>query len=224
MKLIDFFADWRGNGIFAHMGSWVPWYYDSSVEPHSLDWQYFGNRSGWRNPSPLLMKILPPYQVLDAAQIDAIVTILKSMYQQKWTRLWSAMNLSYNLTNDIDVTERHTGSRDDSMTETAKGNTKTHTDSNTSNRIVPFGVASGTYTEISNTDTDVDTESTEAYNNGERNVDTTKTEDLTVRKFGKMPNVTMSKRVEEEINLRRNTFFDIIMSDIDDVLTIPFWG
>ena len=124
MKLIDFFADWRGNGIFSHMGSWVPWYGNSSVVPAALDWQYFGNRSGWRNPSPLLMKILPPYQVLSVEQIDSIENILKSMYEQKWKRLWNAMNLSYNLNNDIDLTETHTGKSTGNSTENTEANTK----------------------------------------------------------------------------------------------------
>lgn len=224
MKLIDFFADWRGNGIFAHMGSWVPWHNNSSVVPAALDWQYFGNRSGWRNPSPLLMKILPPFQVLSVEQIDSIENILKSMYEQKWKRLWSAMNLSYNLNNDIDLTETHIGTSTGNSTETAKANTKSTNDTTVSNRIVPFGVTAGTYTEIQNTDSDSTTESTEAYNNGERSITKSDNDSYTKRRFGKNGGVTMSKRVEEEIALRRQTYFDIIMSDIDDVLTIPYWG
>lgn len=224
MKLIDFFADWRGNGIFSHMGSWVPWYGNSSVVPAALDWQYFGNRSGWRNPSPLLMKILPPFQVLSVEQIDSIENILRSMYEQKWTRLWSAMNLSYNLNNDIDLTETHTGKSTGNSTENTEANTKSHTDNKTSNRVVPFGSSNGTYSEVGSTDTDIDTESLIANNHGKRTISKSDNDSYTKRRVGKNGGVTMSKRVEEEIALRRQTYFDIIMSDIDDVLTIPYWG
>lgn len=224
MKLIDFFADWRGNGIFAHMGSWVPWANDPNVSPAALDWQYFGNRSGWRNPSPLLMKILPPYQVLSVEQIDSIEQIIKSMFAQKWVRLWSAMNLNYDLNTDINIAESGSGTKSGNKTENTSANTKSTTDSTVSNRIVPFGVAAGTYTEIQNTDTDSTTEGTDVYNNGERTINESGSDSYTKRRVGKNGGVTMSKRVEEEIELRKQTFFDIIMSDIDDVLTIPYWG
>ena len=224
MKLIDFFADWRGNGIFAHMGSWVPWANDPNVSPAALDWQYFGNRSGWRNPSPILMKILPPYQVLSVEQIESIEQIIKSMFAQKWNRLWSAMNLNYNLNTDVDITENGSGSKTGNSTENTSANTKTTTDTTVSNRIVPFGEAAGTYSELSNVDTDSTAESVETYNHGQRTTNKNDADTYNKRRYGKNGGVTMSKRVEEEIALRRTTFFDIIMSDIDDVLTIPYWG
>ena len=89
---------------------------------------------------------------------------------------------------------------------------------------MPFGATNGTYTEVGSTDTDIDTESLIANNHGKRTISKSDNDSYTKRRVGKNGGVTMSKRVEEEIALRRQTYFDIIMSDIDDVLTIPYWG
>lgn len=228
MKLIDFFADWRANGLFANLGTWTPWDSDANIDKNALDQQYFGNVAGWRAPSPLLMKILPPYRVLDNTQIAELDKLLQALYAQKWAKLYAAFNLNYTIGNDVDYTDTLTASgRTDGGT-TTDGNvdSKTVTTGSTTGAVVPLGTAAGTYKEINKSSNDTTTEQDALYNK------THKTEtngsmysDNKTRTIkGKKGSLSYAKAVEEEIELRRRTFFDIIFTDVNDVLTIPYWG
>lgn len=228
MRLIDYFADWRSSGLFANLGSWTPWDQNANVNKSSLDWQYFGNRSGWRSPSPLLIKILPPYRVLTVEQIQDIDKLLQSLYADKWTKLWNAFHLTYTIGNDVDYTETKTGSgrTDGGFTEDGNANTNIDGSNTTTNRIAPFGSSANSFVDVSQQEMDTNTTSDKLYNtthkartDGKMYSDT-----YTLTKKGKTGSMTYSKAVEEEIGLRMRSFFDIIMSDIDDVLTIPYWG
>lgn len=228
LRLIDFFADWRANGLFANLGNWTPWDSDAHVTKSALDWQYFGNRSGWRSPSPLLVKFLPPYRVLDNTQIAELDTILESLYSEKWNKLWNAFHLSYTIGNDVDYTDTldSSGRKDGGYTETGSVNSKTETKGSTTGSVVPLGSSANTYTEINKSDVDTTTEQNKLYNTTDKTHTTGEmySDKKTRTVKGKRGGISYSQAVKDEIDLRLRTFFDIIFTDVDDVLTIPYWG
>ena len=228
LRLIDFFADWRGNGLFKNLGNWTPWDSNGNVTKSALDWQYFGNRSGWRAPSPLLVKILPPYRVLDNTQIAEIDKVLQSLYADKWTKLYNAFNLNYTIGNDVDYTDTldSSGRKDGGYTENGSVNSETITSGSTTGSVVPLGTAAGTYDEINKSDTGTTTTQDKLKNTTDKTHTTGEmySDKKTRTVKGKRGAISYSKAVDEEIALRLKSFFDIIFTDVDDVLTIPYWG
>lgn len=201
--LIDYFPDWIGNGIFQNLGSWVPWANDADVDPASLDLDYFGLRSGYRTPSPLVQKMAPAYpKQLDAVQIGRLVALIKSKFGYNWQKLWDAMQTPYNPLENYDMNESGDSGlrRDSKITTTGEDG------------IAALGTTS--YTNIAKS---VATTEGEAVYNNEIGAHT-------LRRHGNIGVTTSQQMMQSEIELRRTHYFDIIMSDVDSILTIPFWG
>lgn len=201
--LIDYFPDWIGNGIFQNLGSWVPWANDADVDPASLDLDYFGLRSGYRTPSPLVQKMAPAYpKQLDAVQIGRLVALIRSKFGYNWQKLWDAMQTQYSPLENYDMNESGDSGlrRDSKITTTGEDG------------IAALGTTS--YTNIAKS---VATTEGEAVYNNEIGAHT-------LHRHGNIGVTTSQQMLQSEIELRRTHYFDIIMSDVDSILTIPFWG
>lgn len=222
-RLIDYFPNWTTAGVFARLSDWTPWADNADVNPHALDMLYLGNRSGWRAPSPYLLKILPPYHVISDEQFAAIDEMLKVLYAEKWGRIYAAMSLEYNVGDNVNLTE-HTisdGTRDTDEDGTAATDIKN--DSTNSNYVVPFGAANGTYAETTKQAVDGETSSSAATNKTTRNANEAHEDEVTKTTTGKTAGTSYAEEVQREIDLRRNTFFEIVFSDVDEILTSPYW-
>lgn len=201
--LIDYFPDWIGNGIFQNLGNWVPWANDADVDPASLDLDYFGLRSGYRTPSPLVQKMAPAYpKQLDAVQIGRLVALIKSKFGYNWQKLWTAMQTQYSPLENYDMNE----SGDSGL------NRVTNIKTTTKDGVAPLG--SSTFTDIGRSES---TTEGQALQNNEIGAHT-------LHRHGNIGVTTSQQMLQSEIDLRRQHYFDIIMSDVDSILTIPFWG
>lgn len=228
LRLIDYFVSWRGNGIFKNLGNWTPWANDPNVSVAALDWEYFGNRSGYKCPSPLLVKVLPPYRVLSVEQITEIADVIRTLFEQKWTKLYAAFNLSYKIGDNVDLTETGNSERNIDGNTTDDGNVNTNIESTGTNvnSIVPFGSSANSYVELNKQDADATTSGSSTANETHRETEnsTVQTDEYTKTVTGKNGGVDYTKAVDSEIALRQKAYFDIIMGDVDSVLTIPYWG
>ena len=228
LRLIDYFVSWRGNGIFKNLGNWTPWANDPSISVSALDWEYFGNRSGYKCPSPLLVKILPPYRVLSVEQIEEIAEVIRTLFQEKWTKLYNAFNLNYKIGDNVDVTETDNNVQHKAGTseENGKANSKINSTGTNTNSVAPIGAAADTFVDLSKQSAVAETSGTDTNNKTYRKNENNdwQTDNRTKTIKGKTGGVDYTKAVESEISLRQKAYFDIIMADVDSVLTIPYWG
>lgn len=212
--LIDYFPDWISNGIFQNLGSWTPWANDTDITAEALDIEYFGLRSGYRYPSPLLQKMCPVYpKQLDSVQIGRLVAVIKSKFSYDWQKLWAATRTAYSPLENYDMQEYgDTGLQRDATLSRETDMTNTGTDS-----IAAFG--SGTYTGIAQSVGNT-------VGSTLKNVDTTDYDEIgahTLNRHGNIGVTTSQQMLESEYELRKRHFFDTVYSDLDSILTLPYW-
>lgn len=96
MKLNDVFIDWADEGaIFAQLNRVFPW------STASNDFEYFGNRSGQKEISPLVENILVKYKTsainYGSDAMKKLTDIVNSRYHSKWVKLGTAFAAEYDL-------------------------------------------------------------------------------------------------------------------------------
>ena len=144
-KLCDVFPGWlTGTGIFAALQSFnVPWK-DENIAT-SLDLEYFGNVSGDKFISPLIVKLMTGDE-LTTTERNILATSILAICGANWGKLWATLEFEYNPIENYSMTETMT----DDETVTAYGKTHTRTDNLTHGKT-------GTETETPNlTDTRTD--------------------------------------------------------------------
>lgn len=240
MRMIDCFPSWlTGHGLFHKINDWAPWRNDESITAQSLDIEYFGNRSGYRETSPLLDKLcgFPNEIPLSETNVNRINDVVKSMFSLSWTKLWNAMNAEYNPLENYRMTEEedNTITKDSELnkykdsSETTTVNAKSKTEGNVQNKLVPFGGNASVMTDES--DTEATTTTLQADNESKTTHDGVDSDlihgtDVVDRELTRSGNIgvtTSQQMLESEIELRKKHYFDAIFADLDAVLTAPIW-
>ena len=96
MKLNDVFIDWADDGaIFAQLNRAYPW------ATASNDFEYFGNRSGQKEISPLVENVLIKYGIstinYNSDAMKKLADIANSRFHSKWIKLSAALSAEYDL-------------------------------------------------------------------------------------------------------------------------------
>ena len=120
-SLISVFPDnFITDGIFTKLDELnVPW--KGTVSKESLNIDYYGNRSGNKNISLMIERILGNRDKLSNDEINIIAKMLKEKYSLSWKNAWDAMIAEYNPIHNYDRKENET------IVETKEG-TKNATD------------------------------------------------------------------------------------------------
>lgn len=240
MRVIDCFPSWMtGNGIFNRIQEWSPWKDDETVNPTSLDIEYFGNRSGYKETSPLLDKMcgFPNEIPLSDTNLDRINDLLQSMFSLSWSRLWSAMNVEYEPLENYRMIENGDSflTRDSELnkykdsSDTTDVKAKSKTEGSVTNKIIPFG--GNAEVEIDHSDTDATTTSLLADNQSKTThegvdsdiIHSTDENYNHLTRSGNIGVTTSQQMLESEIELRKRHFFDAVFTDLDTILTAPIW-
>lgn len=251
MKLIYTNPSWVTDGIFRRM-TWAPWIGDPNVSITALDMDYYGNHSGEKELSPLLDKMTATAagHILTDVQWTALSEIIRSRYNDRWSKVWNALQTNYSPLENYDLFEGETSSGSDSrdrdgrtgvgtdMQTVNTGKSKNHIDSSSTAAVKPFST-SGEWAEINKTDGD--TESSSAMSDNETRTttsgsaednyqETTETETGThassrdLRRHGNIGVTTSQQMLQSEVELRsRVDFFRWIYECLDEVLTINYW-
>lgn len=167
-----------------------------------------------------------------ASAIPAIADYIYMMCKEKWKRIAAAIAAEYNPINNYDMTETEQG------TDTHSG-TDTQTDSGTDTATVQHGqTLSGTeQTQIfgfdSSTGTDSETRTTSSTSGGSdtstvQHGKTTETEhglqigrNRTLTRSGNIGVTTSAQMVQGEIDVRQYNFWEQVVRDAADILTVP---
>lgn len=135
--LRDVFDGWEtGEAIFDALSSYaetaeidLPWSESDFVDSTILDIEYFGNHSGGKFCSPLVMHLLDNQGKVPSAARTTLAKILLSKYYQNWRSLWATVVAEYNPIHNYDMVEERDLSTTADNVETTDGTkTKTGTD------------------------------------------------------------------------------------------------
>lgn len=104
-KLNDVYKDWMlGDGVFTDLNNFdVPWKNDDNVS--ALNMAYHGSHSGDKNVSPIVYKFLTSE---DENTRTKLANVIFTMFADKWSKLYDAMDLTYNPIENYSMTETET--------------------------------------------------------------------------------------------------------------------
>lgn len=214
-RIIDHFASWMtGGGLFATLAG-VPWDNDATVDKIALDIEYFGNHSGLKESSPLVEKMTdwPNDEQLTDVEIGRLQQIIINKYSVSWSKLWDAIHTIYDPLENYNMTEKSTPG----VVTTRKENTDINV-ANTANGNV-YGFNSSSAVPASTSGGNSRTTGDKSKNYSEES----KTGFDQLERSGNIGVTTSQQMLEQEINIRKHHFFDIVFADVDTILTINYW-
>ena len=207
-RLIDHFISWEtGGGIFSGMVG-MPWNdSESGIDPLMMDIEYFGNRSGLKQSSPLVEKMTawPDDHEITDVEKTRLQAIIKQKFLNSWQRVYDALLVEYKPLDNYDMTEITTPG--------VKKTIKVKNDQKAEGSVYAFN--STTPVKVS-----VNEGTGEANNNYSEE---SYTGFDTLKRSGNIGVVTSAQMLAGELEVRKNTFLEIVYRDTDTILTRPSW-
>ena len=214
-RLINHFASWMtGGGIFATL-SGVPWDDDETVDKIALDIEYFGNRSGLKESSPLVEKMTdwPNDSQIDGTELDRLHKIIINKYSVSWVKLWKTLTAEYNPLENYNMTETTTPG----VVTTRKENTDINVQNNANGNVYGFNSPSAVPASASGGNSHTTGSKDKNY------TEESKTGFDKLERSGNIGTTTSQMMAQSEVDLRKTQFFDIVFADVDKILTINSW-
>jgi len=187
-----------------------------------LDFDYLYSHSGDKLISPLVYKLLEENKTILETKLNKIVDIISTRYLDKWNKLYQALVVT-----QYDPIENY------SMNELETPNiTKTyHREQNTNLEVKDDGEStSSVYAFNSSTPTpsgkaEVDNTRTTSGDKDDNYQDGTDTETGTrsKRRTGNIGVTTTQQMLEQEIEIKKHNFYDIVYGDIDNVIALEIY-
>ena len=228
-RLIDYFPTWANKGIFnSHVLAFAPWVDTlSAAYLNGLDLEYFGNRSGYKWASPLVDKIAATFMnrtiLTDTEnfQCDSLRRAIEAMYGDDWKRMWETWNKNYDPIYNYNMTEDFKGKDKNQKTTDTETASKSKTTLDTTNKVKPLNTSA--FESISQTDSNSETTRLKADNKGQEKENGSGENEYLKHRYGNIGTLAYQDMIKREMDLRKDHFFDIIMADLDKILTIPYW-
>lgn len=231
--LREAFPEWKTNAGIFDLFEDVPW--SSEVTSNVLNLEYFGNHSGAKKISNLVSVFIESGVLSDDSR-KIIASVIQAKYHYNWSRLWLTNSVDYNPVHNYDTEETITRERTNDVTDdatstrtpnlnevTTHGKTTDETDyrfgfnssASDMNPSDKMHSEDGGTTSVSETGSDANIKHGEK---GEKENEVTK-----ISRAGNIGVTTSQKMVNEERQLWLWNYFDQIFSDIDKVLSLPFY-
>ena len=103
-SLQQFFPNWAtGGGIFVANPYDVPWAED--ISNLALDIEYFGNYSGDKSPSPLVLKLSEDGETLTNSAVEKLLDVIWGMNSPMFEKIYATLSAEYNPINNYDMSE-----------------------------------------------------------------------------------------------------------------------
>lgn len=220
----------------------------SEEDASTLDTEYQYGHSGSKYLSPLMTRLIEKEGEENA--MSQIVDIITVKFSDKWNRLReSFIEASYNPINNYDMKEEENiGSKKTSTDTRSRESTLSSTDKSTTtnsqnasskganeNKRNGFNSPSAVPTGSVSTETETNGESSSEENSESTNTDS-ETENNTnitegafndnhriLTRSGNIGVTTSAQMIQGEINLRSWSFYEMMMGDVDSVLTCSFY-
>ena len=217
-RLIDHFPSWmnEGGGIFCKLDD-TPWAEDEMIVPQAMDIEYFGNRSGLKNSSPLVEKLtaFPDDHELDDDKRSMLAYLIAQKFYPSWTKVYQALLVEYEPLDNYNMEETRTPG---ATKKTAVATDSTITNGSTGS-IYAFN--SGTTTPAPATGAEGTSTTTGLPTKNYTEESYTGYDTLTRK--GNIGVTTSQQMLQAELDVRRQTFLEIVYRDTDTILTRPSW-
>lgn len=232
-KIKDYFT-YHDNGLFGYIQKELntEWFTEDLAK--YLNAYYFKINSGEKTASPSLEEMRSTIVLTEDNYLVENITlgdditriyeylahIIVATYGDKWEATYNALTLKYDLKQYYNETKINTPNV--KITYQGKANVKTNVSSNSSVDNKVYGFDSGDTGAKSNSTTtngSSETIENESDNNYERSSNEQGTRTTETSKNGG----EVTERIKKYIELRKNTIVDIIIRDIDDLITIPIY-
>lgn len=228
--LREAFVDWKiGYGIFdalEELGVELPW--GDSVDSIVLDIEYFGNRSGGKFVSPVIMNLLGSTEELTAESREILARIIWTKFGEPWKRLWETNVVAYNPIHNYNMTDRRELSKGESE---ARAGSTSSVDGITHGRKIETVEGVAGLNNTSNKGKLSDTSETQESGTTTDEITGTSKDDIvragneveTTTKSGNIGVTTTQQMLSSERELWKWNFFDQVYKDIDSVLSLPIY-
>ena len=217
-RLIDVWDGWlTGDGVFSVMedleGVTLPWAEDDIAL--NLDAEYYGNISGDKPISPLLVKLVAG-DVMTDLEKDFVAATIVSLCGASWSKEWATLSAQYNPIENYSMTEEMTD--DETVSEYGKVHTREDNLKDESKTAI-FGFNSS---EASDTGSG-ETTRTGVVTDRDSGEDT-HTRNYTLTRSGNIGVTTSQQMLQSERELWKWNFFrDVVFPDLDRVLTLRIY-
>lgn len=249
IKLLDAWGGWSvisvlGGGIFDTLDEeyTAPWYEQYvTISGKSLDYDYFGNRSGNKKCSPLLYSLMGTDTELDYASKAILIELIHDKFFLNWKALWNSYEAGitdgYNPLNNYNITETGSHGKSNSIAGSnskngtvakngSDGTATTYSDSGTENNN-RFGFNSSeavptdgsTNNTIGNSNVNKTTSEQEATSEDEQISRVENEEGTYSKQFSGTKDVIKADIIKKEREIWIAQYFDTVFSDVDSVLT-----
>ena len=217
-RLIDHFPSWmeEGGGIFEYLED-VPWDGDDMLVPVAMNIEYFGNRSGLKNSSPLVEKLtaFPDDHELNDEKKQMLAYLIAQKFYPSWSRVYQALLVEYEPLDNYNMEETRTPG---ATKKTAVSTDSTITNGSTGS-IYAFNSGTTTPAPATGATGTSTTQGLPAKNYTEESY----TGYDTLTRKGNIGVQMSQMMLEAELNVRKNTFLEIVYRDTDTILTRPSW-
>lgn len=201
----------------------------SSNVAHTLDIDYYLNHSGEKFISPFYENL---EKLVEAQESGNVLSLLGDSitlrFKDSWNKLYSALSDNYDPVEDMNMTETRTPNitktRTDLLNETSKQNSDytTATDSTQKGDVYGYNSTTAVPSQTIDLDSSVrvtgskDSNYTSRDNTGTQTIAETGTDTVVKHGYGKK---TAQELISEEIELRKKQFYEMIMNDVDTIMT-----
>lgn len=206
----------------------LPWSEDESITDALLDFEYINNYSGRKIISPAVSNNLGTDGKITAAGFEKLCDVCYMMFNKKWTRNWTILNMEYNPIENYAMNEHTVLTRDNKESHSGTdsnvrtGSVGVSASSSGENKVSAFNsseyqpadssTGSGSNTTTFNNLTDAETHGHIIDNDDTETTDHTRTGNIGV--------TTSQQMAESDLQLWRWNFFYEVFSDIDNVFTV----
>lgn len=217
-RLIDHFPSWmdENGGIFCLMDD-APWSDDELIDAQAMDFEYFGNRSGLKNSSPIIEKwtAFPDDHELNDQKRTALAYMIKQKFYPSWEKVYNALLVNYEPLDNYNMEETRTPG---ATKKTAVSTDSTITNGSTDS-IYAFNSGTTTPAPATGATGTSTTQGLPAKNYTEESY----TGYDTLTRKGNIGVTTSQQMLQAELDIRKNTFLEIVYRDTDTILTRPSW-
>ena len=227
--LRDAFPDWKiGYGIFDVLEEIADLPWEDYAESLILDIEYFGNRSGGKFSSPVVMNLLGETEELTEESRTILAKIIWTKFGEPWKHLWDTNVIAYNPIHNYNMTDIRNLSKGESEAKVGKVDSVDTTEHGRTSEVKDFVYG------LNNTDKAGKESDRTTSSEGGSTIDTIATDrkDDTVRasnevetteRSGNIGVTTTQQMLASERELWMWNFFDQVYKDIDSVLALSVY-
>lgn len=218
-----------GSGIFnalSGLGVDLPW--GELADAETLDIEYFGNHSGAKFSSPLVVNLLNGEDQLTEQQMETLARIIWTKFSEPWKHLWATNVVEYNPIHNYNMTDQRELTRGESEARAihdSSVDTTTHGRTSESKDYVSGLNSTDEIGKFSGRSVSEEGGTTGVTGTGDRKDDSVKAanEHETTTRSGNIGVTTTQQMLTAERDLWVWNYFDQVYKDVDSVLALNIY-